>query len=72
MFPDHFLHPDHIVPSAEFVSAFMKFAHHGIAQVLMELDTVVVQIFIVHLGACDTGWFTLVTFWAFRAFSKAA
>ena len=52
---DHFLHPDHIVPPAEFVSTFMEFSDHRIAQMGVKLNTVVVQVFVICYRACDTG-----------------
>ena len=39
---DDLLHPDHIVPTPELVSAFVKFSYHGIPQMLMKLNAVMV------------------------------
>ena len=38
----HFFHPDHIVPSAEFVAALVKGTHRSITHVRMEFGAVVV------------------------------
>ena len=44
MFTDQLLHPDHVVPRAEFVSALIKFTNETIAHVCMELDAVVIEV----------------------------
>ena len=58
MFPDDLLHPDHVVPAAEFVPAFMECSHPGEAQVLMKLRAVPGQIFILLNRTADAGILT--------------
>ena len=50
-----FFHPDHIVPTAELISTFMKFADHGVAKMFVEADAVMVQVFVIHNRAGDAG-----------------
>ena len=53
MLSDHFLHPDHMIPSSKFVTTLSEFSDQTIPQMLMELLTVLCQIFIIHLGIAD-------------------
>lgn len=55
MFSDHFLHPDHVIPSSEFVSALVEFPYQPVSHVGMKLRTVLRQIFIFRLRIADTG-----------------
>ena len=55
MLPDYFLHPYHVVPSAEFEAAFMKAPCKAIAHALMETSAVVGEIFVVLLGVAYAG-----------------
>lgn len=38
-----FFHPDHVVPSAEFISALIKFTNISVSQILVELSTFLVR-----------------------------
>ena len=63
-----FFHPDHIVPTAELISTFMKFADHGCSWKRMLLWF--------RYSSSTTGLamqaFRLVMFWAASAFSREA
>ena len=54
MRPDDLFHPDHVVPSPEFAAAFVKRPDFGESHMLMELLTVMGQIFIILDRITDT------------------
>ena len=47
------LHPDHIVPTAELISAFMKFPDLCISEMFMKFGTVLRQILILRRRISD-------------------
>ena len=51
----HFLHPDHMIPSAELTAAVMKLACFCIAHAGMEIHTVPGQVFVLGFRIADTG-----------------
>lgn len=51
----HFLHPDHIVPGAEFIAALVKGAHQMIAQMLVKIHAPVGQVRIFMGCVSDAG-----------------
>ena len=55
MFGNKFLHPDHVIPSAEFISAFVKFTDHTVTKMFMEGGTVFGEIFVFNVRVADTG-----------------
>ena len=55
MLSDHFLHPDHVIPSVEFVSTVMKFSDHVISQMSVKFHTVFSQILILRFRIGNTG-----------------
>ena len=55
MFPDHLLHPDHVVPAAELITALMKLTALGIPQMLMEMLAVSGKVFILFYRVADAG-----------------
>ena len=55
MFSDDFFHPNHVVPTIKFVSAFMESSNLGKTEMLMELFTVPSQIFILCYGITNAG-----------------
>lgn len=56
MLPDELLHPDHVVPAPELVSALMKPPDLRVAEVRMKLRAVPGQVLIVILnGVADAG-----------------
>ena len=55
MFGDHFLHPDHVVPGAEFVAALVEFSDHIKADVCMKPHAVVVQMLVRDFRETDAG-----------------
>lgn len=52
---DNFLHPYHVVPAVEFISAFVKFPHFGKAHVRVKIRAVVIQEFILFFCISDAG-----------------
>ena len=55
MFPDHLLHPDHVIPSIELIAALLKCAHQFISQMLMKMHTVICQMFVLMLCIGNAG-----------------
>ena len=65
MLADDLFHPDHVVPPAELVAAVFEGAAQGKPEVLMELRTVLCQVFVLHLRQpaeikCFSGFFLLL------------
>ena len=54
MISNTLFHPDHIVPPAKFVTAFVKFTYQPVSQMLMVLDTVSGEILVLNNGAANT------------------
>ena len=42
MFPYHLLHPDHVVPAAELITALVELTALGVTHMLMEMLAVLV------------------------------
>ena len=55
MFADDLLHIYHVVPAAEFVTAFMELTVLNISEMAMELLAVRGEIFIFGNGICNAG-----------------
>ena len=55
MFPDHLLHPDHIVPAVKFIAALIKFSHQAIAQMLVKIDAVIGEVLVLLIRTGDAG-----------------
>ena len=52
---DHLFHPDYVVPTAEFITTFVKGSHWVIAQMGVKVGAVIVQIFICMCGVGNAG-----------------
>ena len=48
-------HPNHVIPSTKFISAFMEGPNLGESKMLMKLLTVSGQVFILYYRITDTG-----------------
>ena len=55
VFADKFLHPDHIIPSVEFITAFIEFSYQAVTHVSVEFYAVFIQVFIFCGGISDAG-----------------
>ena len=55
MLTDQFFHPYYVVPTVEFIAAFVKFPYQAIAHVTVKFNAVFVQIFIISRGIGDAG-----------------
>jgi hypothetical protein len=55
MLPEHFLHPDHVIPTVKFVAALVETAYQLIAHVLVEIHAVVGDVGIRGVGDGDAG-----------------
>ena len=55
MLPDYLLYPDHVIPPVEFISALAEFADFFKAHMGVEVGTVVIEVFVLGLGAGDAG-----------------
>ena len=55
MFSNYFLHPDHIIPAVEFISAVMEPANLSITEMTVKMLAVPGQIFILGDGIRYTG-----------------
>lgn len=55
MFPQHFFHPDHVVPLPEFVGAVVEGAYQRVAHVFVEFLAAVVQVGAARFWRSDAG-----------------
>ena len=55
MFPNDFLHPDHIVPAMELMSAIHEATNHAVSHMGMELGAIIIEVLILMLGIADAG-----------------
>ena len=55
MYADDLFHPHHVVPSSEFIAAFVEFSNHLISQMAVKLNAVFRQVLIILIWITDAG-----------------
>lgn len=55
MFSNQFLHPNHVVPASELLSALMEVCHPFVAKLFVETNAVLCQVLIFGIDEGDTG-----------------